>query len=306
MPSFIADVQEIRQRAAEKIEEGPVTETYKGDVDKTISILNEALATEIVCVLRYMHHYFMATGVHAMAVRDEFKEHADAEREHADEIADRIQQLGGKPDFNPASLVERSASQYAEGKSLSDMIKEDLIAERIVIEVYQKMIRYFGNDDPTTRLMIEHILQDEEEHAADLSDLLFITDPRTGETEGEDPGTHPLDMHNDEQSRQQRGRANVKADAGMTNRQSRQESASEKPAKMTRRELDIPATPRSGGGRTEPQKPNLSGGRNEEGVGNLISRDKTMLESPERGKGAASVDAKGKGKNGKNKKKRAA
>jgi bacterioferritin len=119
MPNFIADVKEIRRRAAEKIEEGPVTETYKGDVDKTISILNDALATEIVCVLRYMHHYFMATGVHAMAVRDEFKEHADAEREHADKIADRIQQLGGKPDFNPASLLERSASQYAEGKSRS-------------------------------------------------------------------------------------------------------------------------------------------------------------------------------------------
>ncbi len=206
MPSFVTDVEELRKRAAQKIEEGPITVTYQGDQDQTISILNDALATEIVCVLRYMHHYFMATGVHAMAVRDEFKEHADAEREHADKIADRIQQLGGKPDFNPASLVQRSASQYAEGKSLSDMIKEDLIAERIVIEVYQKMIRYFADHDPTTRVMIEHILADEEEHAADLSDLLFITDPRTGETEGEDPGTHPLDMHQDEQSRQQRGK----------------------------------------------------------------------------------------------------
>lgn len=320
MPSFIADVEEIRQRAAEKIEEGPVTETYKGDVDKTVSILNEALATEIVCVLRYMHHYFMATGVHAMAVRDEFKEHADAEREHADKIADRIQQLGGKPDFNPASLIERSASQYAEGKSLSDMIKEDLIAERIVIEVYQKMIRYFGNDDPTTRIMIEGILQDEEEHAADLSDLLFIADPRSGETEGEDPGTHPLDMHNDEQSRQQRGRSGVQADAGRTNRQSSENKAGKQGERtnrptggditgkqnerMTRRELDVPATPRSGGGRTEPRQPEIGGEGDEEGVGNLISRDKTLMESPERGKGAASVKAKG--KNGKNRKKRAA
>ena len=138
MPSFVTDVEEIRKRAAQKIEDGAVTETYQGDVEQTISILNEALATEIVCVLRYMHHYFMATGVHAMAVRDEFKEHADAEREHADKIAERIQQLGGKPDFNPASLLQRSASQYAEGKSLSDMIKEDLIAERIVIEVYRR------------------------------------------------------------------------------------------------------------------------------------------------------------------------
>src|SRR6202167_6654989 len=105
--SFVTDVEDIRRRAAEKIEEGAVTDTYEGDVKQTISILNDALATEIVCVLRYMHHYFMATGVHAMAVRDEFKEHADAEREHADKIAERIQQLGGKPDFNPASLLQR-------------------------------------------------------------------------------------------------------------------------------------------------------------------------------------------------------
>jgi bacterioferritin len=203
MPSFVNDVKELRARAEKKIEEGAVTESYQGDVDQTVSILNEALATEIVCVLRYMHHYFMATGVHAMSVRDEFKEHADAEREHADRIAERIQQLGGKPDFNPASLLQRSASQYVEGASLSDMIKEDLIAERIVIEVYQKMIRHFESHDPTTRTMIEHILSDEEEHASDLSDLLFITDPHTGQTEGEDPGTHPLDMHRDEQSRQQ-------------------------------------------------------------------------------------------------------
>jgi bacterioferritin (cytochrome b1) len=238
-----------------------------------------------------------------MAVRDEFKEHADAEREHADKIADRIQQLGGKPDFNPASLVQRSASQYAEGKSLSDMIKEDLIAERIVIEVYQKMIRYFADHDPTTRVMIEHILADEEEHAADLSDLLFITDPRTGETEGEDPGTHPLDMHQDEQSRQQRGKQpKVQADAGRTNRQSDSDESSEeggqRDKKMTRRELDVPATPRAGGGRTEPQKPNLKGGRDREGAGNLVSGDKTLLESPERGKSVSG----GKG-NGKNKKK---
>ncbi len=205
MPNFITDVEAIRERAARKIEDGAVTNSYKGNVDQTISILNEALATEIVCVLRYMHHYFMATGVHGMAVRDEFKEHADAERDHADKIAERIQQLGGKPDYNPASLLRRSASQYAEGETLADMIKEDLIAERIVIEVYQKMIRHFGDDDPTTRVMIEGILGDEEEHASDLSDLLFIVDPHSGETEGEDPGTHPLDMAHNEQSRQQRG-----------------------------------------------------------------------------------------------------
>ena len=192
MPTFTADVEEIRNRARKKIEDGAITEAYKADVQKTIQILNEALATEIVCVLRYMHHYFMATGVHAMSVRNEFKEHADAEREHADKIADRIQQLGGKPDFNPKSLLERSASQYVEGSNLAEMVKEDLIAERIVIEVYTEMIRYFGDNDPTTRIMIEGILRDEEEHASDLSDLLFVIDPQTGKTEGQDPGTDPM------------------------------------------------------------------------------------------------------------------
>jgi bacterioferritin len=192
MPQFIKDVEEIRRRAGTKIENGAVTQAYKGDLQKTISILNEALATEIVCVLRYMHHYFMATGVHGKSVAGEFKEHADAEREHADMIAERIQQLGGKPDFNPKSLLERSVSQYVEGETLAEMIREDLIAERIVIDVYQQMIRYFGDGDPTTRIMIEHILKEEEEHASDLADLLFIVDPKTGVTEGEDPGANPL------------------------------------------------------------------------------------------------------------------
>ena len=219
MPSFVNDVKEIRARAEKKIDEGAVTDTYEGDVDQTISILNEALATEIVCVLRYMHHYFMATGVHGIAVRDEFKEHADAEREHADEIAERIQQLGGKPDFNPASLLQRSVSQYVEGETLADMIREDLIAERIVIEVYQKMIRHFADHDPTTRVMIEHILREEEEHASDLSDLLFIADPRSGETEGEDPGTHPLDMPaSGEKSRQQSKKSGKPANKGTGNK----------------------------------------------------------------------------------------
>jgi bacterioferritin len=213
MPEFVKDVQQIRARAVRKMEEGAVTESYKGDVQNTISILNEALATEIVCVLRYMHHYFMATGVHGKSVSGEFKEHADAEREHADAIAERIQQLGGKPNFNPASLLQRSVSQYVEGETLADMIKEDLIAERIVIEVYHKMIRHFGNDDPTTRVMIEEILSDEEEHASDLSDMLFIVDPATGETEGKDPGTNPLgkrvsvsDGRTDEQSQRRENR----------------------------------------------------------------------------------------------------
>lgn len=192
MASFVKDVEEIRQRAISKIEDGPVTPTYRGDVDRTISILNEALATEIVCVLRYMHHYFMATGVHGRSIANEFKEHADNEREHAEEIANRIQQLGGKPDYNPASLLQRSVTQYKEGESLADMIREDLIAERMVIEVYQEIIRYFGNNDPTTRTMFEHILSEEEDHASDLSDLLYVVDPHTGEAEGRDPGADPL------------------------------------------------------------------------------------------------------------------
>jgi bacterioferritin len=204
MPEFVKDVEELRDRARRKIEEGAVTEAYRGDKEQTISILNEALATEIVCVLRYMHHYFMATGVHGRAIADEFKEHADAERDHADDIAERIQQLGGKPDYNPGTLLQRSASQYVEGETLADMIREDLVAERVVIEVYSDMIRHFADNDPTTRVMIEKILRDEEEHASDLADLLYVVDPHTGETEGEDPGTHPLQMHpqRDEMSRQ--------------------------------------------------------------------------------------------------------
>lgn len=192
MPHFVRDVQEIRQRAINKMEDGAVTESYKGDVNKTIEILNEALATEIVCVLRYMHHYFMATGVHAKSVAGEFKEHADDEREHADMLAERIQQLGGKPNFNPKGLLERSVSQYVEGETLAEMIREDLIAERVVIEVYQEMIRYFANNDPTTRVILEHLLQEEEEHASDLADLLYITNPETGKSEGQDPGADPL------------------------------------------------------------------------------------------------------------------
>lgn len=194
MPHFVRDIQEIRQRAIHKMEDGAVTESYKGDVDKTIEILNEALATEIVCVLRYMHHYFMATGVHAKSVADEFKEHADDEREHADSLAERIQQLGGKPNFDPKGLLERSISQYVEGETLAEMIREDLIAERMVIEVYQEMVRYFGANDPTTRTLVEELLRKEEEHASDLSDLLYIANPETGKSEGEDPGADPLKL----------------------------------------------------------------------------------------------------------------
>ncbi len=198
MPEFVKNVEELRQRAMHNIEQGPVTNAYQADKERAIRILNEALATEIVCVLRYMHHYFMATGVHGKSIADEFKEHADAEREHADSIGERIQQLGGKPDLNPGSLVQRSVAQYVEGENLADMIREDLIAERIVIEVYSEMIRYFGEKDPTTRVMLEDILGDEEEHANDLVDLLYIVEPSTGKDEGIDPGTHPLEFRRGE------------------------------------------------------------------------------------------------------------
>jgi bacterioferritin len=202
MPHFVRDIEEIRQRASRKMEDGAVTESYKGDVNKTIQVLNEALATEIVCVLRYMHHYFMATGVHAKGVADEFKEHADDEREHADSLAERIQQLGGKPDFNPKGLLERSVSQYVEGETLAEMIREDLIAERMVVEVYQEMVRYFGDNDPTTRVLMEELLRKEEEHASDLADLLYIADPKTGKAEAEDPGADPLRLASGGQRRE--------------------------------------------------------------------------------------------------------
>jgi bacterioferritin len=175
--SFLSDIQEIRNRARQKIEDGPVTPDYGLDKDRAIGILNEALATEIVCVLRYRFHYYMATGIHSTAVADEFAEHAREEQEHAEQIAERIKQLGGKPDLNPATLIQRSHSEYKEGTSLVDMIREDLVAERIAIESYREMIQFFGDKDPTSRRMMEVILAKEEEHADDLADLLFAIGP---------------------------------------------------------------------------------------------------------------------------------
>lgn len=201
MPYFVENIEEIRERARQKIDEGPVTGSYDLDKDRVLALLNDALATEIVCVLRYMHHYFMATGVHGRAVAGEFKQHADDEREHADTIAERIQQLGGKPDLNPGTLVQRSVAQYVEGETLADMIREDLIAERVVIDVYREMIRFFGEKDSTSRIMMEDILAKEEEHANDLADFLYIVDPRSGQVEGQDPGTHPLAVHPESQGR---------------------------------------------------------------------------------------------------------
>lgn len=169
---FLTDVKELRRRARTHMERGAVTEGYKANRDAVIGMLNEALATEIVCVLRYRRHYFMATGIHAQAVATEFLQHANEEQAHADQIAERITQLGGEPDFDPEGLLTRSHSEYASGKDLVDMMREDLVAERVAIESYTEMIRYVGNDDPTTRRIMEGILATEEEHADELKTLL--------------------------------------------------------------------------------------------------------------------------------------
>ena len=169
---FVTDIQELRRRAIEHMEMGAVTGAYSADRETVIRILNEVLATEIVCVLRYKRHYYMATGIHAQAVAQEFLEHANEEQSHADIAAERITQLGGEPNFNPEGLATRSHSQYVEGKSLLDMVREDLVAERIAVESYNEIIRYLGDDDPTTRIAMEKILSKEEEHADDMKKLL--------------------------------------------------------------------------------------------------------------------------------------
>ena len=169
---FLTDIKTLRKRARQHIEQGAVTEGYKADRKTVIKVLNDSLATEIVCVLRYRRHYFMATGIHAEGVAAEFLQHATEEQGHADQIAQRIVQLGGEPNFNPEGLLSRSHAEYVEGDTLLDMIKEDLVAERIAIDSYREIIQYLGNDDPTTRRMMEGILAMEEEHADDLVNLL--------------------------------------------------------------------------------------------------------------------------------------
>jgi bacterioferritin len=177
----VKQIQEIRDRARQQITDGAVTQDYQLDRKQVISILNEALATELVCVLRYKFHYFMASGIHSQSVKAEFLEHANEEQEHADQLAERIKQLGGKPEMNPAILTSRSHSEYKEGTSLTDMIKEDLIAERIAIESYREIIQFLGNKDPTSERLMKEILAKEEEHADDMADLLFAVQPDTGE-----------------------------------------------------------------------------------------------------------------------------
>jgi len=170
--SFVQDIQALRDRARQHIEDGAQTSDYRADRDTVLRLLNEALATEIVCVLRYRRHYLMAEGMNADSVKVEFLTHAGEEQLHADQLAARIVQLGGEPNLSPTGLAERSHSEYVEGEDLEDMIKEDLVAERIAIESYREMIAFVGSDDPTTRRLLEEILAKEEEHAEDLVSLL--------------------------------------------------------------------------------------------------------------------------------------
>ncbi|UGB37742.1 ferritin-like domain-containing protein [Frateuria soli] len=169
---FLTDIEAIRKRAREHIDQGAITAGYTADRETVIKLLNEALATEIVCTLRYKYHYYMASGIQSQAVKAEFLEHAQQEQEHADRIAERITQLDGKPDFNPDGLLSRAHADYAEGADLVDMIREDLVAERIAIDTYRAIIEYIGGDDPTTRRIMEEVLAQEEEHAEDMATLL--------------------------------------------------------------------------------------------------------------------------------------
>ena len=169
---FLTDVTELRRRAREHIGQGALTQNYGGDVKQAIDLLQTALATEIVCVLRYKMHFIAAVGIDSESVKDEFEQHAADEYQHMQQIAERINQLGGTPNMDPADLATRSATEYGHAQNLVDMIKENLIAERIAVEHYRDLIRYFGDNDPTTRVMLEGILAQEEEHANDMHDLL--------------------------------------------------------------------------------------------------------------------------------------
>ena len=173
--SFNLDLEQIRQKARADVENGAVTAAYRGDREQVIELLNRALATELVCNLRYRRHYFMVSavgGIPGFAIEDEFLEHANQEQAHADRIAARIVQLGGQPDFDPKGLCDRSHAEYVAGTDIKSMLHEDLVAERIAVQTYAEMIRHIGDNDPTTRRMLEEVLEQEEEHADDLADFL--------------------------------------------------------------------------------------------------------------------------------------
>ena len=176
--TFTADMKEIRRKARQHLTEGAVTPNYKGKIEDSIAILNQAVATEIVCILRYKFHAVCATGLASEAVKEEFAQHAREEEQHLDLLTERINQLGGKPDLNPDGVASRASSEYVEGDNLVEMIKEDLVAERVAIETYRDMVRYFADKDPTTRVLLERILAQEEEHATDMHDLLVTHEGR--------------------------------------------------------------------------------------------------------------------------------
>jgi bacterioferritin len=173
MNAFKTDLEQIRKRARERMLDGAVTGAYLADRERVIDVLNEVLATEIVCTLRYKSHYYMASGIHASSVAAEFLEHANEEQAHADAVAKRITELGGTPNLDPAGLATRSHAEYRQGKNLEEMITEDLVAERVAIETYAEIVRWLGDDDVTTRRLMEELLAKEEEHADDLSNLLI-------------------------------------------------------------------------------------------------------------------------------------
>lgn len=174
MKEFLTDVKTLREKARENIEKGPITDAYGADLERVLFVLNQSLATELVCVLRYKRHYYTAQGLNAQSAAAEFLQHAGEESEHADLIADRIQQLGGKPDFNPETLTKRSHSEYDSSEELEEMIREDLVAERVAISSYTEIIEWLGDGDPTTRRLLEQILASEEEHANDMLDLMSV------------------------------------------------------------------------------------------------------------------------------------
>ncbi len=186
----LTDVKVLRERARDHVERGAVTTDYGADRGAVVALLNEALATELVCVLRYKRHYYMAQGPHSNAAKAEFGEHAAAELAHADQLAERIVQLGGAPDFSPDGLADRSHAEYVEGKSLRDMMQEDLVAERVAIESYREMIAFVAERDPTTRRLLEEILATEEEHADDLASLMFVGADASSVRSDDGPGGH--------------------------------------------------------------------------------------------------------------------
>jgi bacterioferritin len=175
-PGKLSSAAELRERARKSIEDGAVTQSYGADRDQVISLLNTALATELVCVLRYRHHYYVADGLPGEAIKQEFLEHANEEQQHADLIAERIIQLGGDPDFDPAGLAQRSHAEYGKGRSLIELLRDDLVAERVAIQSYTESINYIGDDDPTTRRILETILSAEEQHAEEISSMLSHLD----------------------------------------------------------------------------------------------------------------------------------